>query len=161
MVTHISLLVVFAIVLWGLAAPGNFEKAANNSFNFLVGNFGWFYLISMFTFVVFSIWIAFSKYGSIKLGPDDSEPEYSLISWFAMLFSAGMGVGLVFWGVAEPLNHFVNPLGMEGGTAAAADFAIKKSFFHWGLHPWANYSVLALALAYIQYNGYKYRLRSS
>jgi glycine betaine transporter len=115
----------------------------------------------MFTFVVFSIWIAFSKYGSIKLGPDDSEPEYSLISWFAMLFSAGMGVGLVFWGVAEPLNHFVNPLGMEGGTAAAADFAIKKSFFHWGLHPWANYSVLALALAYIQYNGYKYRLRSS
>ncbi|MBB6218283.1 glycine betaine transporter [Anaerosolibacter carboniphilus] len=160
-VFYISLVFVFAIVLWGLAAPENFGSAANGLFNYLVGNFGWFYLISMFSFVIFSIWIAFSKYGSIKLGPDDSEPEYSYVSWFAMLFSAGMGIGLVFWGVAEPLNHFVSPLGMDGGTAAAADFAMKKSFFHWGLHPWANYCILALALAYMQFRKNKPGLISS
>jgi len=160
-VFYISLLVVFIIVAWGLALPTNFESTANSLFNLFVGKFGWFYLLSMFSFVVFSIWIAFSRYGKIKLGPDDSKPEYSLISWFAMLFSAGMGVGLVFWGVAEPLNHYVSPLGMEGGTAAAADFAIKKSFFHWGLHPWANYSVLALALAYMQFRKNKPGLISS
>jgi glycine betaine transporter len=160
-VFYISLVVVFAIVLWGLVAPENFGSAANGLFSYLVGNFGWFYLISMFSFVIFSIWIAFSKYGSIKLGPDDSKPEYSYVSWFAMLFSAGMGIGLVFWGVAEPLNHFVAPLGMDGGTAAAADFAMKKSFFHWGLHPWANYCVLALALAYMQFRKNKPGLISS
>lgn len=157
----VSLIVVLLIVAWGLIGPASFEKAGSDLFALFVGKFGWFYLLSMFSFVVFSIWIAFSKYGKIKLGPDDSKPEYSLISWFAMLFSAGMGVGLVFWGVAEPLNHFVNPLGIEGGTAAAADFAIKKSFFHWGLHPWANYSVLALALAYMQFRKNKPGLISS
>jgi len=160
-VFYISLVVVFAIVLWGLLATESFGNAANGLFNFLVGNFGWFYLISMFSFVVFSIWIAFSRYGKIKLGPDDSKPEYSYISWFAMLFSAGMGIGLVFWGVAEPLNHFMAPLGLEAGTTAAADFAMKKSFFHWGLHPWANYSVLALALAYFQFRKNKPGLISS
>jgi glycine betaine transporter len=160
-VFFISLIVVFVIVAWGLILPTNFEKAATQAFNFLVGKFGWFYLLTMSLFVVFSIWIGFSKYGKIKLGPDDAKPDYSLISWFAMLFSAGMGIGLVFWGVAEPLNHFVNPLGMEGGTKAAADFAMMKSFMHWGLHPWANYSVLALALAYMQFRRKKPGLISS
>ena len=157
----VSLVVLAAIVLWGLFAPAGFESAANGSFKFLVGNFGWFYLLSMSAFVVFSIWIASSKYGKIKLGPDDSTPDYSFGSWFAMLFSAGMGIGLVFWGVAEPLNHFINPMALEGGTAAAADFAIRKSYFHWGLHPWANYSVLALALAYMQFRKNKPGLISS
>ncbi len=78
-----------------------------------------------------------------------------------MLFSAGMGIGLVFWGVAEPMNHFVNPMTGDGGTAAAANFAIQKSFFHWGLHPWANYSVFALALAYMQFRKNKPGLASS
>lgn len=160
-VYFISLIIVFVIVVWGIALPSSFESAANGLFSFLVGNFGWFYLISMFSFVVFSIWIALSRYGKIKLGPDDSKPEYSLISWFAMLFSAGMGVGLIFWGVAEPLNYFVAPLGLEGGTAEAADFAMKKSFLHWGLHPWANYAVLALALAYMQFRKNKPGLISS
>ena len=96
--------------------------------------------------------IAFSKYGNIKLGPDDSEPEFSDASWFAMLFGAGMGIGLVFWGVAEPLSHFVNPpSGLEPGSIEAADFAIKASFMHWGFHPWANYSIIGLALAYFQF----------
>lgn len=157
----ISLVVVFAIVLWGLMFAESFETSANAAFNFLVNQFGWFYLLSMTLFVVFAIWIAFSKYGKIKLGPDDSKPDYSFISWFAMLFSAGMGIGLVFWGVAEPLNHYINPMGMEGGTEAAAKFAMMKSFMHWGLHPWANYSVLALALAYMQFRKGKPGLISS
>ncbi|MBD3306338.1 BCCT family transporter [candidate division KSB3 bacterium] len=150
----ISLVVVFAITLWGLVLPENFGNFANGVFNFLVVNFGWFYLLSMFAFVIFSIVIAFSKFGRIKLGSDDSTPEYSYLSWFAMLFSAGMGVGLVFWGVAEPLNHYMAPnplLGIEPGTVEAANFAIKTPFFHWGLHPWASYTVLAMALAYFQF----------
>ncbi len=160
-VFYISLVVIFAIVVWGILMPGNFSNIANNFFDFLVGNFGWFYLVSMSLFVIFSIWIAFSKYGKIKLGKPDEEPEYSTISWFAMLFSAGMGVGLVFWGVAEPLNHFVNPLGVQGGSQAAVEFAVQKSFFHWGLHPWANYAVFALALAYMQFRKGKPGLISS
>jgi glycine betaine transporter len=160
-VFYLSLVVVALIVGWGLALPTSFETSANAAFGFLTKNFGWYYMITMSAFVVFSIWIAFSKYGKIKLGPDDSEPDYGFVSWFAMLFSAGMGIGLVFWGVAEPLNHFVAPLGTEAGTAAAADFAIRKSYFHWGLHPWANYSVLALALAYMQFRKNKPGLISS
>lgn len=150
-VFFISLIVVFAIVIWGITMPDNFSNIANNLFNYLTGNFGWFYLITMTLFVIFCVWVALSKHGKIKLGKPDEEPEFSTISWFAMLFSAGMGVGLVFWGVAEPLNHFISPLNMAGGTAEAADFALKTSFFHWGLHPWANYGVLALALAYMQF----------
>jgi glycine betaine transporter len=147
----ISLIVVFAIVIWGILMPDNFSNVANSLFNYLTGNFGWFYLITMTLFVVFCVWVALSKHGKIKLGKPDEKPEFSTISWFAMLFSAGMGVGLVFWGIAEPLNHYVNPLNMAGGTAEAADFALKTSFFHWGLHPWAAYGVLALALAYMQF----------
>lgn len=157
----ISLIIVLLIVAWGLLMPASFEAVGNGVFNFLVGNFGWFYMLSMTSFVVFSIWIATSRYGKVKLGPDDSKPEFSLISWFAMLFSAGMGVGLVFWGVAEPLNHFVYPFGVDPGTAQAADFAMKKTFLHWGLHPWASYSVLALSLAYMQFRKGKPGLISS
>jgi len=152
-VFYFSLTIVFAIVLWGLLAPVNFGNSANGLYNFLRINFGWMYLIVMFVFVVFAIALALSKYGKIKLGPDDSKPKYSYISWFAMLFSAGMGIGLVFWGVAEPLNHFINPPPgqLEAGSIQAANMAIKTSFFHWEFHPWANYSVLALALAYFQF----------
>lgn len=157
----VSLMVVFAIVAWGLIAASSFESAANSAFSFLVSKFGWFYLLSMTSFVVFAIWIAFSRFGKIKLGPDDSTPDYSFLSWFAMLFSAGMGIGLVFWGVAEPLNHYISPMGMEGATDAASNFAMMKSFMHWGLHPWANYSVLALALAYMQFRKGKPGLISS
>lgn len=150
-VYYISLVVVFAIVGWGIFAPTNFGGAANAVFNFLVEKFGWLYLISMFSFVAFCVFIAFSKYGHIKLGPDDSVPEFSNISWFGMLFGSGMGIGLVFWGAAEPLYHYLSPPGIEGATAEAANFAIKQSFFHWGFHPWANYAVIGMALAYFQF----------
>ncbi|KXZ40484.1 glycine betaine transporter [Alkalithermobacter thermoalcaliphilus JW-YL-7 = DSM 7308] len=147
----ISLLVTFVIVLWGIVIPENFAMACNGLFNFLLDKFGWMYLITMFFFVVFSIFLVFSKYSDIKLGQDDSTPEYNYLSWFAMLFSAGMGIGLVFWGVAEPLYHYLSPVGFTPASSEAANFAIKTSFFHWGIHPWANYSVLGLALAYFQF----------
>jgi glycine betaine transporter len=160
-VFSISLIVVGLIAGWGIVSPESFGHIANNIFNFLTTQFGWFYLITMFAFVVFVLAVAFSKYGKVRLGSDDSRPEYSNISWFAMLFSAGMGIGLVFWGVAEPLNHFAAPLNMAGGTAEAADFATVTSFFHWGLHPWANYTIIALPLAYMQFRKNKPGLISS
>ncbi len=142
----ISLIFSLAIVAWGIFAPDNFGNLANGVFNFLVNNFSWLYMISMFIFVAFSLYLAFSRFGAIKLGPDDSTPEFSTGSWFAMLFGAGMGIGLVFWGAAEPLNHFIAPLGVQPGTSEAANFAMRISFLHWGFHPWANYAVLAMAL---------------
>ena len=147
----ISLIFSLAIVAWGIFAPDNFGNLANGVFNFLVNNFSWLYMISMFIFVAFSLYLAFSRFGAIKLGPDDSTPEFSTGSWFAMLFGAGMGIGLVFWGAAEPLNHFIAPLGVQPGTSEAANFAMRISFLHWGFHPWANYAVLAMALGYFQY----------
>ncbi|WP_027340433.1 glycine betaine uptake BCCT transporter [Halonatronum saccharophilum] len=161
LVFYVSVIIVFLVVFWGVFAPNNFDMVANGLFEFLVTRFGWLYLMSMFFFVTFTLIIAFSKYGQIRLGEDDSRPEYSNVSWFAMLFSAGMGIGLVFWGVAEPLNHFVNPPNLTGGTAEAANFALRTSFFHWGIHPWANYSILALALAYFQFRKGKPGLVSS
>ena len=148
----ISLIVSVIIVGLGVALPEGFASLTSSSFDFLVGNFGWFYMLTMSSFVVFSFVLLFSKYGDIKLGKPDDEPEYSLMSWFGMLFSAGMGVGLIFFGVAEPLFHFGVPLSsIAPESGVAFDFAFRKSFLHWGLHPWAAYAVLALALAYMQF----------
>lgn len=146
-VFYISLLITLVIVVIGLIFPEPFAAATSAANDFLVGYFGWFYLIAMFIFVVFSLIIAFSRFGKIKLGPDDSVPEFSNRSWFAMLFGAGMGIGLVFWGVAEPLNHFVT----FGATEEAANLAMKKSFMHWGFHPWAAYAIIGMALGYFQF----------
>ncbi len=158
----ISLIITFAIVFWGILDKSGFEKISNNALNFLTEKFGWAYLLSMMIFVVFAVVLAFSKFGKIKLGSDDSKPEYSTVAWFAMLFGAGMGIGLVFWGIAEPISHFVAPIeGMDPGSVEAANFAFKSSFMHWGFHPWANYSIIGLALAYFQFRKNKPGLISS
>ena len=149
----ISLIVTVLIIVFSLATPNGFAAVANALFGFFTGQFGWLYMIVMFSFVVFCIILGFSRFGKVRLGKDDDRPEYSTFSWFAMLFSAGMGVGLVFWGVAEPLNHWLAPLARyaEPGTTEAARFAVNKSVFHWGLHPWANYAVLAMGIAYVRF----------
>lgn len=158
----ISVSIITLVVLCGLIFPKGFELSANILLKGIVHNFGWFYTFAMTCFVGFAIWIAyFSKYKNMKLGPDDSKPEYSNLSWFAMLFSAGMGIGLVFYGIYEPLYHYVNPIGAESMSIDAAKFAMTKSFLHWGLHPWANYSILGLGLAYMQFRRNKPGLISS
>lgn len=143
----ISLVITALVVAFGLLLPTEFAAAMDVMFAFLVKDFSWLYLLSMFVFVVFALCMAFSKYGSTKLGDDDSVPEYSTFSWFAMLFGAGMGIGLVFWGTAEPMNHYVT----FGMTGEAANLAMKKSFMHWGFHPWAGYSIVGMALGYFQF----------
>lgn len=161
-VFYISLILAISIVLWGIIAQNSFSSFANSLMNFLKTYFGWSYLIAMFIFVLFALILAFSKYGKIKLGKDDDKPEYSTTSWFAMLFGAGMGIGLVFWGVAEPISHLVSPApGIDPGSIEAANFAMKASFMHWGFHPWANYSIIGLALAYFQFRKDKPGLISS
>src|SRR5690625_241962 len=104
-----SFILTVLFILWGAAAPNNLESVSTSAQNFLQANFGWLYLIAASVILLFVIYLAFSKYGNIKLGKDDDEPEYSTFSWFAMLFSAGMGIGLVFWGVAEPVSHYFIP----------------------------------------------------
>ena len=158
----ISVLLIGALVLWAVLSGATFEVAANSAFSFLSGSFSWLYILAMSAFVVFSIWIGFfSKYRRIRLGADDSKPEYSNVAWFGMLFSAGAGIGLVFWGVAEPMSVWVAPPGLEPGSAEAARFAFQKAFLHWGLHPWAAYCVLGLGMAYFQFRKGKPGLVSS
>ncbi|WP_268642242.1 BCCT family transporter [Nocardiopsis sp. EMB25] len=115
----------------------------------VIGAFGWYYILIVCGFVVFSIRVGLGRFGDIKLGPDDEEPEFKLGTWFSMLFAAGMGIGLVFWGVAEPLNHFASPKpGVEGTSQELAQQSLVQTFLHWGLHPWAIYVVVGLAIAY-------------
>ena len=150
-VFYVSLVIVSLIAIGGLFFSEQFGVMAGKVMSFLTINFGWLYLLAMFVFVIVALLLAFSKYGNVKLGPDDSVPEFSTKSWFAMLFGAGMGIGLVFWGVAEPISHFVNPPNMVPGSPEAVSFALRASFKHWGFHPWANYAIIGLALAYFQF----------
>lgn len=150
-VFYVSLVMVAAIAIWSVAFNASFTVVSDAVFAFLTNDFGWLYMIAMIVFLVFIIYIAFGKYGKIRLGEDDSKPEYSNLTWFGLLFGCGMGVGLVFWGVAEPLTHYLYPNGVESATAEAADFAIKSFFMHWGILPWANYAVIGLALAYFMF----------
>jgi glycine betaine transporter len=147
----ISAAISLVFILWGVFLPKQMSNMTGSIQTFLGQKFGWFYLFSATGFLVVCIYLIFSRFGRIKLGKDDEKPQYSTVTWFAMLFSAGMGIGLVFWGVAEPISHFYNPPSGNGQTVEAANDALRYSFFHWGLHPWAAYSVIALALAYFSF----------
>ncbi len=131
------------------AAPTDFiEGQINYVKNSIGGLFGWLYVLTMTSLVVFAIWLALSRFGRVKLGQDDEKPEFNTLTWFAMLFSAGMGIGLVFWSVAEPIYHLnTPPPGFNDGLNQHR-YAMAVTIFHWGLHPWALYAVVALALAY-------------
>ncbi|MFD1849193.1 glycine betaine uptake BCCT transporter [Oceanobacillus bengalensis] len=155
-VFYTSVIIVVLFIIWGIIPEsvlpnGNLNDVTTTIQGFIVDQFGWFYLISATGFLIFSIYLIFSRYGKIKLGRPDDKPEFSYISWFAMLFSAGMGIGLVFWGAAEPLSHFYDPPYGDSATAESAKTAMKYSFLHWGLHPWAIYATVALALAYFKF----------
>lgn len=143
---------ILAIVVWGVLAPATLGAVFDTALAVITRNFGWFYLWVVLGLVVMALVLAFSRYGDLKLGGEDDEPEFSIGAWFAMLFAAGMGIGLVFWGVAEPVSHYgAPPPGIAPNTPEAANAAMRYSFFHWGLHPWAVYSIVALAIAFFQF----------
>ena len=130
---RISAGLIALVVVWGLVSPATLDATFNAMLAIVTRNFGWLYLWIMLALIVLALVLAVSRYGDLKLGADDDEPEFSLSSWFSMLFSAGMGIGLVYWGVAEPLSHFTSsPPDVIAGTPDAANTAMRYAFFHWG-----------------------------
>ncbi|MGM0440778.1 MAG: glycine betaine uptake BCCT transporter [Chlamydiota bacterium] len=148
----ISLLVVLPLTFFGAFQPELLDELSSGLHKWIIRNFGWGYLVSAFLFLIFSLYLAFSRYGNIRLGNDYEKPQYSYFGWFSMLFSAGMGIGLIFWGVAEPMSHYLNPSAfIEKSTGEAVEFSMTYCFFHWGLHPWAIYIVMSLAISYFSF----------
>ncbi|NCC40983.1 MAG: BCCT family transporter, partial [Gammaproteobacteria bacterium] len=147
----ISAVLALVFVLFAALATDIAEPLFAAMQAWVVDSAGWFYILAVAGFVVFVIGLALSGLGRIKLGRDHSEPDYSYVSWFAMLFSAGMGIGLMFFGVAEPVMHYVSPPVGDPEVAAAARQAMRITFFHWGVHAWAIYAVVALSLAYFAF----------
>ncbi|WP_299256168.1 BCCT family transporter [uncultured Kushneria sp.] len=148
-----STMIIVVLVAIGAIFPDQFSKGASAALSGVTHLFGWFYLFSVFGFVIFLLVLAFSKYGKIRLGPQESKPTYDFFSWVSMLLAAGFGVGLVFYGMAEPMTHFANPPfgDVEGETPEAARLAIQYAFFNWGVHQWAAFSVVGLIIAYTQF----------
>ncbi|WP_354593309.1 BCCT family transporter [Frigoribacterium sp. PvP054] len=132
-----------------MAFPAVAESLFGSIQSGIVGAFGWYYVLLAAVFVVFALWMGVSRYGDIKLGKDDDEPEFSRLSWLSMLFAAGMGIGLVFYGVAEPLSHYASPRpGVTGDANQLAGQALSQTYLHWGVHAWAIYIVVGLGMAY-------------
>ncbi|WP_024757602.1 BCCT family transporter [Streptomyces exfoliatus] len=150
-VIGIGVVAVVAVVAWAALGEDSFDSASSTALQWVLSNFAWLFVIAADTFLVLCVVIALSRFGRIRLGADDSEPEFTNLAWIAMMFSAGMGIGLMFYGVGEPLQHFLSPppaSGVPAGTGAAARTAMEYSFFHWTLTPWAIYGIAGLALAY-------------
>lgn len=150
-VFFISSILAVVFVIFAVLVPEQAGVLFGEIQGWITHSAGWFYVLAVAGFLVFVVLLAVSDFGRIKLGPDHSEPDYSYTSWFAMLFSAGMGIGLMFFGVAEPIMHYASPPVGEAGTVAAAREAMKITFFHWGIHAWAIYAVVALSLAYFAF----------
>ncbi|MGV8897510.1 MAG: BCCT family transporter [Rhodoglobus sp.] len=141
--------IVTVFVAFALLAPAAAESMFLTIQSQIVNTFNWYYVLISAFFVAFSLYLGFSRFGNIKLGKDDDKPEFSLMAWFSLLFAAGMGIGLVFYGVSEPLSHFANPRpGVTGTPAQLAQGALSQTYLHWGVHAWSIYVVVGLALAY-------------
>ncbi|ADV05606.1 BCCT family transporter [Staphylococcus pseudintermedius] len=147
----VSAIIVFAIVLIGVFIPTQFGEFTNTIKLWITDKLGWYYLILTTIIVFFCIFLIFSPIGKLKLGRPNDKPEFNTVSWFAMLFSAGMGIGLVFYGAAEPISHFASPPNADPQSTEAFTESLRSTFFHWGFHAWAVYGVVALALAYAQF----------
>jgi glycine betaine transporter len=150
-VFYVSVLLTVAFIIWGIFFTESLSTISTTFFNGTLDYFGWIYLSSAIFFVLFSVYLLFSKYGHIRLGKETEKPEFKTASWLAMLFGAGTGVGIIYWSVAEPVFHYTSPPSGEGNSEAAANLAMEYTFFHWGFHPWAIYTVIGLALAYFQF----------
>ncbi|SDD19909.1 choline/carnitine/betaine transport [Nocardioides lianchengensis] len=155
--------VSLAFLLWGFLGTDSLGKVSDQSLTWTMRNTGWLFVLTASALVVFVIWIALSRYGAITLGRDGEEPEFRTVSWIAMMFSAGMGIGLMFYGVSEPISHFTAPPPGTGGAdnAEAVQHAMATTLFHWTLHPWAIYAVVGLAIAYGVYRKGRLQLISA
>lgn len=149
----VALLICTGFVIYGAIWPETLEAITQNITTFIAVNFGWYYLLLVLFILIVCIYLLFSRYASITLGEEGEDPEFSLKSWFAMLFSAGMGIGLVFWTTAEPISHAytMTPL-HKAGTQTAINEAMQFSFFHWGIHAWAVYGIVGLIFAYFSFH---------
>jgi choline/glycine/proline betaine transport protein len=140
-----------AIILFGTIWTETAGRVFSTTLGFITDYFGWYYIVIVSVFFVFVVWLWASRFGEIRLGAPDDEPDFGYVSWFSMLFAAGMGMGLVFWGVAEPLHHYVDPPRATPETTAALKEAMRFSFFHWGFHPWAIYILFALGVSFYHF----------
>ncbi len=146
----VTAVIALAFVAWGFVDTGSLGTVSSNALDWTVTSMGWLFVLTASAFVVFVIWLAMGQFGDIPLGNDNEEPEFKTVSWIAMMFSAGMGIGLMFYGVSEPLSHYVTPPPGTGaaGNPQAVQTAMATTLFHWTLHPWAIYAVVGIAIAY-------------
>ncbi|WP_445158441.1 BCCT family transporter [Halomonas sp. E14] len=144
--------VILLLVIVGVTVPDRMQQGAEAVQEAIADYFGWFYLLAMNAFLVLALYLIFSRYGSVRLGGEDERPEFSNWGWFSMLFAAGTGVGLLFYGVAEPLSFFSEPPFGEAESEQAARDALVHSYFHWGLHGWSMYGLVGLSLCYFCFN---------
>ncbi|WP_018950371.1 BCCT family transporter [Thioalkalivibrio sp. ALMg11] len=163
-VTSALLIVVFVIL--SLVFPEQANEHLDNTRQWIGRTFDWLFLSAGSIFVLFCLALVVLPIGRIRIGGQDAKPEFSVMSWFSMLFAAGMGIGLMFWSVAEPVGYFTEwfgtPLGIEGGTEESRQAALGATMYHWGLHPWAIYAIVGLALAFFAYNkGFPLTIRSA
>ena len=157
-----AVLVIVLMVIGTMSNPDAAGKLFAEILTYMTNTFGWFYMLAVAIFLVFVVAVAFSSWGNIKLGPDHAEPEYSFVAWFAMLFSAGYGIALLFFGVAEPVLHYSAPPEGPALTIDAAKQAMQIAFFHWGFHIWAIYCLVGLSLAYFAFrHGLPLSMRST
>jgi choline/glycine/proline betaine transport protein len=155
-VTIVSSLVLAIFIVITLMFKEQAAALADTSLATISSTFGWFFILAANIFIGAALFFAFSRFGHIKIGGAKAQPEFPTIAWYAMLLSAGMGIGLMFWSVGEPMYHYATPSpmfnGIEGGTPEAAQAAMGVTYFHWGLHPWAIYAIVGLGLAFFAYN---------
>ncbi|MER7559314.1 BCCT family transporter [Nocardioides sp. NPDC126508] len=146
----VTAVIAIGFLVWGFVSTDSLASVSGTSLSWVMGNLGWLFVTAASTFVGFVLWLAFGKFGNIPLGRDGEEPEFRTVSWITMMFSAGMGIGLIFYGVSEPVSHFVSPPpGAVGdGQAEKIQTAMATTLFHWGIHPWAIYALVGLAIAY-------------
>lgn len=150
----VALTMTFLFLMFGAFTPDLAARWFEGASSGIIAAFKWYYILVVAGFLAFSLFLLFSRFGSLRLGDDDQQPEFGYFAWFSMLFGAGMGIGLVFWSIAEPIYHFQdNPFLAEGagGSREAAQLAMRLTYFHWGLHPWAIYVVVGLSLAFFAY----------
>ncbi len=159
----ITAVIAIGFLTWGFVSTSSLASVSDSALTWVMTNTGWLFVLTASGFVVFILWLALGRFGAIPLGRDGEEPEFHGVSWVAMMFSAGMGIGLMFFGVAEPLSHYATPPPGTGpaGNPEAVQTAMATTLFHWSLHPWAIYAVVGLAISYGVYRKGRLQLISA